>query len=331
MKDSRQSSQRKTKESKSSSKFVLKRWHFYAALVLVFCLFLALWVADYQLAKKNVALNVFRSPIFSSFNPASYPVLSAKSPKNIDITAQAAIILDDKSKVALFSKNPTMKLPMASTAKLMTALVSLEHYKLGDIFSVLQDKVEGSKVGFAKGDKVTVEDLLYGLLLPSGNDAALVLAQNYPGGETAFVKRMNEKARSFHLFDTHFADVSGLSDDSGYTTPLDLARLSSLVLENPIIAKVVATSRKDILGVGTESNHTYRIENLNRLLQIKGVEGVKTGFTDGAKGVLVTSKQENGYRFIVVVMKSEDRFADTEKLFELLPKVNFLSTRRQSR
>lgn len=251
-----------------------------------------------------------------------YPVF--KSPITPDITAKAVVVMDKDSKVVLFSKNPNLLFSMASTTKIMTALVALDYYRIGDILTIRTEKVEGVNVGFKTGEKLFFEDILYAMLLPSGNDAALALAQNYPGGEKAFVKKMNDKAKSFHLVNTNFADSIGLEDSRDYITPLDLAFLASKALENEMFAKIVATKTWGISDITGENK--YLLSNLNKLLGIQGVNGVKTGYTTEAGQVLVTSRKEGNHTLIVVIMDSEDRFLDTSRLlYEISGNINYLS------
>lgn len=251
-----------------------------------------------------------------------YPVF--KTSIAPDISAKATVVMDNDSKVMLFSKNPNLLFSMASTTKIMTALIALGYYKMNDILTIKTEKVEGVNVGFKKGEKLNFKDILYAMLLPSGNDAALALAQNYPGGEEAFVRKMNEKAKSLSLINTNFADSIGLEDSRDYTTPLDLVRLASTALENETFAKIVATKTMEISDVNRENK--YLLNNLNKLLGISGVNGIKTGYTDEAGQVLVTSKKEGIHTIVIVVMDSQDRFSDTVKLLNLLSgNINYLS------
>lgn len=258
---------------------------------------------------------------------AQYPAF--KSQINPDISAKAVIIMDKDSKTVLFSKNPNLLFSMASTTKIMTALISLNYYKMKDVLTIKTEQVEGVNIGFTVGEKLFFEDILYAMLLPSGNDAALALAQNYPGGEEIFVKKMNETAHSLHLTHTNFADPIGLEDSRDYTTPLDLARLASKALENEVFARIVATKTWEITDMTGENK--YLLKNLNKLLGIQGVNGIKTGHTDEAGQVLVTSKIEvddkgKKHTLIIVVMDSQDRFWDTSKLLYLLSgNINYLS------
>ncbi len=267
-----------------------------------------------------------KEPPFEISN-AQYPVF--KTSIDPDITAKAAVVMDNDSKVMLYSKNPNLLFSMASTTKIMTALVGLDYYKTNDVLTIKTENVEGVNVGFKIGEKLNFSDILYAMLLPSGNDAALALAQNYPGGEEEFIKKMNEKAKSLSLTNTNFADSIGLEDSRDYTTPLDLARLSSIALQNEIFAKVVATKTREISDV-TGANK-YLLKNLNKLLGISGVNGVKTGHTNEAGQVLVTSKIEvdsenKEHSLIIVIMDSLDRFWDTSKLLYLISgNINYLS------
>jgi D-alanyl-D-alanine carboxypeptidase (penicillin-binding protein 5/6) len=232
------------------------------------------------------------------------------------ISATGAIIMDADSKVVLYSKNPELRSSTASTIKIMTALTALDYFKLSDILTVDKASNEGSVLGLIEGEKITFESLLYAMLLPSANDAALTIAQNYPGKETAFIKAMNDKAKILELYNSRYSDAAGLADQGDYTTPFDLARLASFAMQNSEIRKIVATKEKTISDVS--SIHVYDLENLNKLLGEDGVNGVKTGYTEEAGQVLVTSKDEKGKTIIIVVMGSDDRFSDTQKLLDLV-------------
>lgn len=239
-----------------------------------------------------------------------YPFVNAVAiPK---LSAKAAIIADADSQVVLFSKNPDLRFSMASTTKIMTALVGLEYFTPDSILTIKADAVEGTTIGLQPGDKFNFEDLLYAMMLPSANDAAWNIAANYPGGVEAFVKKMNEKAAELHLSNTHYADPVGLDDDGDYTTVIDMARLASSAVKNSEFTTVTSTKQKVITSLGY--GEQYSLNNLNKLLGIYGVTGIKTGTTEGAGEVLVTSTVSNGHTFIIVVMNSTDRFADTKTL-----------------
>jgi serine-type D-Ala-D-Ala carboxypeptidase (penicillin-binding protein 5/6) len=251
-----------------------------------------------------------------------YPVF--KSSINPNISARAIIIMDRDSKVVLFSKNPDLLFSMASTTKIMTALVALDYYKMSNVLTVKTENVEGVNVGFKIGEQLLFKDILYAMLLPSGNDAALTIAENYPGGKENFIKKMNEKAMSLHLLNTNFADSIGLEDSRDYTTPQELAQLTSIAMKNEIFAEIVATKTWEIMDVSGKNK--YLLTNLNKLLGVQGVNGVKTGYTTEAGQVLVTSKKEGNHTLIIVVMDSQDRLSDTSSLlYDISENVSYLS------
>lgn len=241
---------------------------------------------------------------------SEYPIF--KKNFNPNISAKGVVVMDADSNVVLYSKNPNLRFSSASTTKIMTALTALDYFDLNDTLSVKSATSEGVTLGLKEGQKITFENLLYGLLLPSANDAAFVIAQNY---DSDFVKQMNRKANTLNLYNTHYQDPAGLEDDGDYTTPLDLARLSSIAVKNDTFSKVVATKEKTIVDL---QGNSYSFKNLNKLLGFSGVEGIKTGTTVGAGQVLVTSKKEGAHTIIIVVMGSEDRFADTQNLLNLV-------------
>lgn len=284
-------------------------WLLYAALCLIpFIFFLLSHIT-------HIAAGVLQ-PLPDPFpltKAADYPLLEQTFAPVV--TAQSAYIMDNTSKVVLFAKNDTIRFSPASTTKIMTALVALDYYKTDDVITIKRSGVEPVVVGFPLGAKVKFQDMLYAMLLPSGNDCAFALADNYPGGESAFVAKMNEKARLLHLDNTHFGDPVGLADDEDFTTTRDMALLASFAIQHPLLSQIVATKEKVITDLGGSQ---YDLINTNKLLGQYGVNGVKTGYTGEAGEVLVTSAVMKGHTFIVVVMKSDDRFADTQALLHLL-------------
>ena len=298
--------------------FLIKKITFYSTpFILVFILGV-LYLTNYYLQSEIRRLKVNKIPFV--VNPRPYPLIKTVLGTSVTIpshiSAQSAIIVDDDSQVVLFSKNPTLSLSMASTTKIMTALTALEYYKKDDILIMQTENVEGAVVGFKKNDKVTFENVLYGLLLPSGNDAALSIARNYPGGQQAFVSKMNDNAKKYNLQNTHYGDPQGLNDEEDYSTVTDLVRLASIAIKNSEFKKIVETKSWTINVIN--SSDTYFVSNLNKLLGSNGITGIKTGYTEEAGEVLVTSKLENGHTLIIVVMKSKDRFGDTRKLLNLI-------------
>ena len=252
----------------------------------------------------------------TDINTPLHPYPFVRAVQNPEISAKAAIIVDRDSQVMLFSKNPQLRFSMASTTKIMTALTALDYYGLQNVLTVKGSYVAGSGLQLYQGEQFHFIDLLYAMLLPSANDAAQAVADNYPGGARAFVQRMNEKAKTLHLTNTHYADPTGLEDDGDYTTVVDMARLASYATTNPTFAQVTAT-KYHIINTSNFSQQ-YALTNLNRLLGIDGVNGIKTGTTEGAGEVLVTSTIKNGHTYIIVVMNSLDRFADTSTLLHFI-------------
>ncbi|MBI2621333.1 MAG: D-alanyl-D-alanine carboxypeptidase [Candidatus Levybacteria bacterium] len=299
-----------------------KRKIFYLLILgFTFAVFLILAYINIALKRQNSDLEIYPKPLI--YNSQKYPQI--KNHQEVFISAKGAVVLDRDSYVVLYEKNPKLRFSPASTTKIMTALVALEYFKLDDILTIYQSNVEGSNITFEQGEQFTFENLLYALMLPSSNDAASAIAQNYPGEEAAFVAKMNEKAKELHLTDTFFGEPIGLLDEKVYTTPLDLARLAAQALENSTLAKVVSTRNREIVSL---QGKNYSLYNINRLLDLPGVSGVKTGFTEGAGEVLVTSKKISGEgaEIVIVVMQSEDRFLDTQILLEFLNNnINYLS------
>lgn len=294
---------------------------YFLILVVVFATFSFLALLNIELKKQNSLAGTFLNPIV--FSPAKYPQINFSYTPII--SAQGAVVIDKTSQVVLFEKNSKLRFSPASTTKIMTALVALEYYKPNDLLTIFKSNVEGTTLKLNQGDQYIFENLLYAMMLPSSNDATLAIAENYPGGESAFVARMNEKARGYNLSDTRFEEPIGLLDEKDYTTAIDLARLAAIALENFEFAKVVSAKSKLIENTkGTK----YTVNNLNRLLDLPGVNGVKTGYTEGAGQVLVTSKTipDQDADLIFVVMQSQDRFGDTEILLNYLDNnITFLS------
>lgn len=241
----------------------------------------------------------------------------------LNISAESLIVFEKDSRTVVFEKNSSLRFSPASTTKIMTALIALESYDLDQYLTAYGvSEVSGSSMGLYEGEQISVRNLLYGLMLPSGNDAAFVLSQNYPGGRTAFIERMNEKAKELRLYNTRFIDPAGY-EDNNYSTAFDLARLALVAVQNPELKKIVET--KFITVYDRYFMYEHRLENLNRLLYNEGVFGVKTGYTYEAGQVLVTLFESNGKTFIVVVLKSQDRFFDTELILnEIVKKVQLV-------
>ncbi|CAN5190622.1 hypothetical protein BH09PAT1_BH09PAT1_7540 [soil metagenome] len=227
-----------------------------------------------------------------------------------DFTAASILMYDLTTNKALFEHNSKAQLPMASLTKIMTAIISLESKRSDDMYNVSSSALVGEdSMGLSVGETLTQEELLYGLMLPSGNDAAEVLADNYPnGGRIAFVQAMNDKAKALGLTDTVFSNPSGLQGDgTQHTTAADLVVITRYALDTfPIFDQVVSTYEHDIPE--TSTHKAYQLFNeTNLLTTYPGVKGVKTGYTPEAGYCLVTLLDYQGHRIIGVILQSEDR------------------------
>ena len=228
------------------------------------------------------------------------------------------IVYDRISKSMIIGKNEDIKSAMASTTKIMTTIVILEKADLNETVTVSAKAggTGGSRLGLKKGDKASVRDLLYGLMLRSGNDAAVALAEHVGGSVKGFAELMNEKAIELGLTNTHFVTPHGLDDANHYTTALELAKLTDYAMDNETFAKIVGTKSTTIYI----NNQPRQINNTNELLGVlNGVVGVKTGFTNNAGRCLVTETKRNNMDIITIVLGADtkkDRTKDSVNLIE---------------
>ena len=227
-----------------------------------------------------------------------------------EIEARAAAVVDRASDAILWSENAESPLPMASTTKLMTALVALESLSPDDVITVPAAAIIGNaSMGLSAGDRVSVLALLYGALLPSGNDAAMTLAIAAAGSEAAFVESMNQRAAEWGLHETHFLNPHGLDAPGHVSSARDLIALAKRALDDPVIAAVVATPQITIEG--------YPLANTNLLLTTyEGAYGVKTGTTDAAGQVLIAAANNGHGDAVVIVLNSPDRFTEAPRLLD---------------
>ena len=246
--------------------------------------------------------------------PAPYPVnVTGYHPQGL--TAQGVLVADLSSAVILYQKNPDLGLSPASTTKIMTALVALEYFSLDQVLTVKTVIREGRVMELMPSEEITAENLLYGILVHSANDAAYTLAENYPGGVKAFVKKMNEKADKLGLKNTHFENPIGFESSNQHTSAFDLFSLTIRALQNKTFAKIVGTP--SITVHDQEFKHFHFLQNVNELLgKIPGVAGIKTGFTENAGECLVNLTKKSDHEILTVVLKSEDRFGETEMLLD---------------
>ncbi len=227
------------------------------------------------------------------------------------ISAQKAILLDASTGRVLYEKNPDSRSLIASTTKIMTALVICEQCNVLDRVKIPKEAVgiEGSSMYLQEGEILTVQELLYGMMLHSGNDAAVALAIFCGGTVEGFAQRMNDKARSLGMTGSHFVNPNGLDAPNHYSTARDLAILTACAMDNPIFAQVVSTKT---VTVGQRS-----LRNHNKLLwQVEGVDGVKTGYTRAAGRILVSSAVRQGRRLVAVTINDGDDWKDHAQLYD---------------
>ena len=227
----------------------------------------------------------------------------------LEVSATAAVLMDADMGQVLYEKNGDRQMLIASTTKIMTALVVLEHAAPDDVITVTPDHMaEGSSMYLRAGETVRVEELLYGLLRCSGNDAALALTE-CAGGLTPFVALMNEKAAALGMAHTSFANPNGLDADGHYSTARDMAVLAAAAVENPTFRRI-CSSRSVTIGQRTMENH-------NRLLrQMEGCIGLKTGYTRAAGRTLVSCTERDGCRLVAVTLQDGNDWADHAALYD---------------
>jgi len=233
------------------------------------------------------------------------------------IRSRSAIVVDASTGKTLYAKNPDLRLPPASTVKLMTAIVTIENAQLTDIATVSKQavRVSPSKVGLKAGDKVTIETLLYAALVKSGNDAAAVLAEAVAGSEKEFVRLMNRKALEIGATSTKFKNPHGLPAAGQYTTASDLSKIMTHALTYPLLRDIIGTRVVKLL---TENGHAIFLKNTNELLWSDDyLIGGKTGYTRKARHCFVGAAERGESKVIVAVLGSPNRktlWKESEKL-----------------
>ncbi len=226
-------------------------------------------------------------------------------------SANAAVVIEQKSGRVLYNHNADSELPMASTTKIMTALVALKYGNLEDVIEVSEaaSMVEGSSMYLEKGEKISLENLIYGLMLLSGNDAAVAIAESVGGSVERFVEMMNETAANIGLEHTHFDNPNGLPSDTHYTTALELAKITKYAMDIPKFCEIAATKTKSVPWEGKEYNR--EMKNHNKLLgTLDGCVGVKTGFTKKAGRCLVSAVTRDEMTLICVTLGDPNDWAD---------------------
>lgn len=242
-----------------------------------------------------------------SYSPLISPSATA------EISAEAYVLIEASSKTILDSGAPHKKMEPASTTKILTALVAIENGDLSSVFKVSKNaaEVEGSQLGIEAGDEITLDDLLHILLMKSGNDAAVTIAENIAGSVDAFAEMMNERAEKIGCEDSHFTNPHGLSDENHYTSAYDLALIAAEALKNDTFSEIVSKKQH------TLSYKNLSISNSNRLLKMNDYFcGVKTGFTKAAGRCLVSSAIQDGVTLIAVTLNDANDWDDHLLLME---------------
>lgn len=297
---------------KSSSAHVVKKHAGRVLFILIFAFLLFLLPAENIYFQSVPDSGVKKSGPINLPDPPPVPQNRTGTPPP-ELSADGIMIVDIPSQVVLYRKNEHQRFLPASTTKIVTALVARDHYKLDEVLTVRTVIREGSHMDLISGEQMTFENLLYGTLVQSANDAAYTLAENYPGGIAGFVNEMNRKAASLNLENTHFTNPIGFDDPLHYTTPGDLAKIAQTALMDKTLAKIVGTRTITVSDI----NYTYfhPLTNVNELLgKVAGVSGVKTGFTQNAGEILVSEVKKNGRSILIVLLKSQNRFTETEEL-----------------
>ncbi len=265
--------------------------------------------------KKRVSIILILSMLIILFTSNKFEVAEAYE---VNSAALAMVVLEGNTNTVLYSKNANQELAMASTTKIVTAILAIENCKDLDEKFLVSEKaigIEGTSIYLKSGERLSMRELLYGLILASGNDCAVAIAE-YFEGEEHFVEMMNNLAESLGLEHTHFANPHGLDAEGHYTSAYDLAVLTSYALKNPTFKEIVSTERMVI-----EKNDLYQaryLKHKNRLLFTdKNCIGVKTGFTDNAGRCLVHAHEENGMQLISVVLNCGPMFEECDRLTKL--------------
>jgi len=247
--------------------------------------------------------------LFVTVNITNIAVAAQQPPT---IAAKSAIVIDATTGIVLYNKNAEEKRYPASTTKMMSLIVALEHGDLDELVTASQNaaSTEGSTIWLAQGEKLKMIDLLYGIMLISGNDATVAVAEHISGTVEKFAKLMTEKAHAIGAKDTNFTNSSGLPDPNHFTTAHDLARIAAYGYKKPLFTEIISTRHKIIPWAGKEQDRD--LYNENRMLWLaEGGNGVKTGYTDAAGRCLVSGAKRNDLQLIAVVLDSDTMWDDS--------------------
>jgi D-alanyl-D-alanine carboxypeptidase (penicillin-binding protein 5/6) len=233
------------------------------------------------------------------------------------VSATAAVLMEWHTGTILYAKNPFLRMHPASVTKMMTALLAVEQGRMEDLVQVSEEAASqiGSSMYLKTGDIFTLQDLLYGLMLNSGNDAAWAIAEHIGGTAPSFMDMMNRRARELGAVNTKYANPHGLTDPNHYTTAFDLCLIAKTCLRHPLFKSLVATKEKDVIEA--QDRVQLSLSNTNRLLwTYVGADGVKTGTTQAAGQCLVASATRNDLTLLAVILDSGDRWSDACNMFE---------------
>jgi len=226
-------------------------------------------------------------------------------------SAEGIYIVELSTFTPLYEHNTNQTFFPASTTKVITALTAYDLFQLDDVITVKNVAVEGQTMGLVEGERITFENLLYGMLIHSGNDAAYAIANFY--GYDKFVELMNKKAADLQMKNSHFTNPAGLDDLNQYSTPFDLTLAARELLNNKFLKKIV--SIKEITIADVDYKYFHSLTNVNKLLgEIHGIGGLKTGHTENAGDNLISFFRNNDNEYVITVLKSLDRFEDTKNL-----------------
>lgn len=268
-------------------------------------------IPDFLVLKNNnqVTLLDLWTPLFETF------VNTNEKP---DIQAKSALLYDLVNDKVIFEKNAKKVLPMASLTKIMTAIIVLEDKTMPERYVVSADDLVGEdSMGLTPGEILTKDELLYGLLLNSGNDASEVLARNYPAGRAGFLKAMHDKAKVLGLQNTKFSNPSGLQGDgSQYTTVHDLLIMTKYALENFRLFLTIVSTYEYTIPANIYHQEYFLTNETNLISSYDGVKGVKTGYTPEAGMCLVTYYEKDGVRLIGILLNSPDRRSEMRSLLD---------------
>src|SRR3989344_3028612 len=281
----------------------------------LFFIFYSLLFLFYPGESEYFKIFAYNRELFEQNQPGiqlmSNPVPYVKFPYYPSISAEGVYVVDLPSFTPVLERNHRQRFIPASTAKILTALVASDIYQPDQILTVKRMITEGQLMELVFDEKITAENLLYGILVHSGNDAAYALADNY--GFEKFLNLMKQKTKDLSLTNSNFSDPAGLNEYNQYSSPSDLALAARALLENQELKKMVAT--KEITIADVDFKYFHKLANINKLLgEVQGIGGLKTGFTENAKENLVSFYKSNGHQLIIVILKSEDRFEDTRQI-----------------